>query len=1105
MSLVMSFAPIPNLYLLESMVLSGLGSSVPDDTKLRLKVQAQVRKAEAGIDELKRLPWAGGTVPALNMELKQIKSMRDLKAALKATEALRKKIRVTRKQARGAVKKEQKQAKRDARKDRRSSTDKIAYDSEREEVVSLLAKIEEDPFVRTLGDLGSRIDQVRRGMSDADETLADGKASDAIKAMKKLQDECKAIRKERNKIIKNLHSKHRPIIKDAAALSSRIGSATVLSQDDVTRLRNTLTSFVASLADNPRDKAMATAVKEDIKDLSDEVEELIKERESAQSEAARVALPAITQARDLLQIALGRQVIEVLKKADDTERMLTQNDHAGATKLAGELVQAVPPLRAPLLQDKDDWEGTADLRKLTRAELVEQKTLQDSGDFAFIDDPSELIAAMDALPPAVMVSRTYAECNAVMEAVHDGMTGNAAQRRDWENLAPKREEEQEKFEAAFKEAQEAIEAVAAAMVSAMKAKGDLPGDWAPHDVGGLQGQLDDIAAQWRDLCKRACDEADMDASIAVLMLSSLRNEAQRLLDSDAKLGEALDTDAMNRARAAHDKERAAITGELAAWDLYPLRALKAVRKELAETQARLTSAGSVEEIQALTTRLENIHSKANGEAFLLEKTLEAERNNLDSRMGKAREAVAALKKKATASVLLEKSALKKTRDRCAQEAERLAEQLDTIAGRRSAQVVDVVIEAISMIHEVETRSAALLRLCEGKPETVPLLPDTFAQVIKANRVLLKSKSLKKYRPSDRLILTRDLDAIDERLGGGEHTTRIQKSLDEWAASHAEARARVQKDIQQKQEFDQIHKETKALLKDNSKLFELYPKFYEKLKGDLSSAMQQSETEDGVNSAIGSLLNVKTTLERLIAAGTEDSGAQREQLKNGEASAQAAEDRGKKQEAVWKARVEAFEKRWMPKISSNPRKDDVEQLLESARSAADGDAPNYDSANRYLEMAAQRAMLIIEFPDGPVATSLSRLPTEEKNWRKAVINYQESFAGLRDHFSSLDQPARKELTAGVEELKRMFDSDAFARPVQRICLKGADTKDRAAARESALGTVRRYREELVRDPRFRLLRKHPFQDAGVAAWSGHLIIQRSLIELERLLLMAVPTT
>lgn len=1094
-----------DVFVMESLALSGIGVSMPPEDLLALRLQANLLRIDAGIGDLRRLPWAAGTVPALNLQLAQIKALTDNQQAFDATERMLKTIETTRKQAQAALKQEQKAARKRAKAERRAAADKIAYDAAREEVFALLQEIEADPFVQGLGDLGHQLSQVRKNIGSADELLGSD-AGAAIKAMLQCKSDCKSIAKQRGKILKAMRSKHRALISTATQLSDQIGAAKVLSQEETTRLQNTVSSYVNALAGSPTDKKMAREVEQALGELSGEVAQIIKQRQSAQTEAAKVVIPAVTQARDLLKYALNNEVVgqtrivDVLQKADTAERMLNQNHYTPASELAGELQKQVPDLRDALLLAKSTWEGASGERSADRQALIEQKELQKSGDFLFGNDPGALLSEMLAIPPKVMVSYSYAAATAAMADVHAMVAANTKQREDWTSLGPTRGEEQEKFNQAFKEAQEAIEALAAAMVNEVGEDG-----WVPFDVGGLQSQLDEIYAGWQDLCKRATDETDMDASVSVMMLSVLQREAERMGGSEGALKEAIDNDAFARAQDAYTTARDALVAAIPGWDRYPLDALPSVRSELSETQALLASAATVDDLAALTKRLERVEGTAKAEAFALEKTLEAERGNLDKRLLAARKTIGTLKKKAAKKKRgIGASAINKTRERCGQEAVRLEEQLAVVAGRRSSNVVDLVIEAIRQMYDIEERCKALLGLCAGKKETVPLLPDTFAQVVKANRALLNHKALKKFRPSDRLILERKLDAIADRLGKGEHTSRIQKSLDEWTNEHAEVSAKVERDQKQKDEFDELHKQTKQLLTDNASLFVGYEKFLADLEGKLSSAKTQSEEEDGVNSAVGSLLNVKTTLERLVQSSTEDSGGLREQLKNGEASAQAAEDRSKEQKKTWEARLRAFEDRWLTKISSNPRKADVDALLKQAKKSAGGKAPDYDTANRYLEMAAQRAMLIIEFPDGPVATSLSRLPGEEQKWRQAVGAYKDSFAGLRDHFSSQQPPARKALTDGVDELKRSFDPEAFASYVQRICLKNADPSDRSAAREAALGVVRRYRDELVRDPRFQLLSTHPFQKAGVSAWNGHLTIQRQLIELERLLLMAVPT-
>jgi len=87
---------------------------------------------------------------------------------------------------------------------------------------------------------------------------------------------------------------------------------------------------------------------------------------------------------------------------------------------------------------------------------------------------------------------------------------------------------------------------------------------------------------------------------------------------------------------------------------------------------------------------------------------------------------------------------------------------------------------------------------------------------------------------------------------------------------------------------------------------------------------------------------------------------------------------------------------------------------------------------------------------------------------------------------------------LDELKRLFDPNAFNAIVQGICNTAADRDTRFRLREQGLAQMRRYNETLVQDNRFRLLADNPF---GVK-WNAHLSLRKPLADFERLLLMAV---
>jgi hypothetical protein len=471
----------------------------------------------------------------------------------------------------------------------------------------------------------------------------------------------------------------------------------------------------------------------------------------------------------------------------------------------------------------------------------------------------------------------------------------------------------------------------------------------------------------------------------------------------------------------------------------------------------------------------------------------------------ARAAVKQLDKAAAKRSLLSNSDIKKTRARCAVEAQRLAEQIDTIAGRHASDLLDVFHEGTIALNVVIQRCGKLTALCKTGDESEVVLPDTFASVVKSYHTKLKSKDLAAFRPSDLYVLREDLGAIEKRLGADEHTTRIEASLEEWSQKLDDAMALVARDKREKASFDQLYEVVKGTLKKKKALFRGYEAFYDKLKGDLKAAKQQSETEDGIRSADATIRVAKAAMERVIVASTEE-GRERgltldQELRHGQESATAGTERQKDQKAAWEARVTVFRSRWLRLLPLDEK--DARGLLSIAEKSAGQKPPDYEAANRYLKMAADRAQLALQFPGGPVAVSLSKLPKQGQDWTGAVASYRGSFESLGGAFGELDDPAGAALAAGIAALKLLFDPNAFATIIPRICAKGAGVDERARAREEALAVVRRYRSVLVKDGRFNLLSKHPFSDAG--AWKGHLIIQQPLIELERLLLMAVPTT
>ncbi|MFT5679790.1 MAG: hypothetical protein ACI8RZ_000695 [Myxococcota bacterium] len=1083
------------------------------DEKHQRDFTAGLSKIETGIERLRRLPGTAEDVSKLTESLTAARRIQDPSQGAATVTLILKDLKAAVKRAEDAWKKEQKELKEEAARRRAAMGDEILYESLKAQVQEKLVVIDNEPMMRSVG-LDKRIDAARQARGTADDLLAKGKTTRAVTAMQELLIECGNIIYAWNSQIGEMQGSYKKLLKKTTAYNQLYRSSEVLTQKEKENLSSALDLLILPLVLASTNKKSKKARKLNVSDVKIAIKQQhetalaeIESRTLKLQETTATVKPAVARLRLLLKFALGRELAEPLKMASDAERHLEQREYEAAATLARKVTETRGVLEPVIMTAYGDWNRAL---KEVLPSLTGDIQLQKSGElgtgFNYPHAPELLLKARFALEDGVMSTRTCTEGVADVVKLADAVKENHDLYGEWAALEVFRRKQQQAVSQNAGEVKQTLQELTDKMTRAMSRRDDAPDDWTPFDVGGLQEQLTRALSEWDALCKTAATEGDLATGPTLAALNKIFLTAKLAMLNPDRIEDALDKDLLNAAKAHYNTAESTLSESLPGWEIYPLPHATQMRVSLESGRESFNQTEDTASIHGIAEKMEEMIALGKNEESLTGALLEDARGKLAQRARAARTVVATLVTATEKGGLLTSSSVVKIRQRCRLEATQLSEQIDTISGRHSSDLLDVFHEGTIELGRIEERAKALMEICRtGQEGMPPMLPETFAKVVKTRKSKLESKDLKQFRPSDHYLLKQKIETIEGRLSDGEHTSRIEAAIAEWDVQLKDAMALVARDLVELEQFKQLHQLVSSMLTEKKKLFKKGKDFYKKLSGDLKSAMQLAETEDGIRGADTALRVAKAAIERIIMAATSE-GRDRgmnlgDEIKQGQTEALAGKERIKDLKAAWEARLGAFEDRWLPKLPLD--EEDVSGLVKIAKKSAGQEPPDYEAAKRYLQMAADRAMLAIQFPDGPVSMSLSRLPKEEKKWSQAVAQYRSSFDPLKGVFDLLEDPkAKRAAIASLDELKLQFDPSAFGPTVQRICAKGTDVATRAKARETALAQVRRYRDVLVKDARFRLLSKHPYKTAG--AWKGHLILQRPLIELEHLLLMAVPT-
>ncbi|MEL6344354.1 MAG: hypothetical protein AAFV53_14650 [Myxococcota bacterium] len=1120
--------------------LLGITTTITKEQVLVRDYNAALASLNSGLKELSTLPNTSKTWTKLNRQRRKAvkKSKTDVAAA---TQILQKAITACKqaiKDGKKALKDDIQRRTQEARDQRKAAINQVKYDAKRKELTELLDKIDAEPLMMRVGDLGSRIRQLHVGRSQADEKSENGDHSGATGAIKALIKEANSVISTWNSSLKNskknLKSEHNPwpkyeqlaqLVKTDVLVAEERDAILDVANKKMVQLLD-LTAKKTSKQDQ-RDKG--AEIKQELDDYYGEIalkiDALVKKQERVGKHVQIVA----TRTENLLNMALASEVVDELTWVAESKRFFNQNMFDKAKELADKANSAYASLESTLFQNKSAWEqivSTA-LPELRSAILKQARDAAEGGvDFAFPFAHTALVGRLGEIGGQVMKSRSHKEAIALFNEIKADHQKNVDALSKWGGLSSERGDADQKV----KEAESAVKASLKTLETALKKseKGDQESsDWSPHDMGGFADKLSEIMNEWKTTLNSAVDEPSIDPAATVQELKDLKAEIDKMVSNPKTVTSLVSLDKLSAIIAQFDKKQQKVVDGMQEWKLYPTPTYPRLAEALGPIGAIVGKARSdgdamlkaqnaaginalIPTVQTQIDALKKLEETCKSEIVLIQGLLEEHRSALEKRCDR----VAKLLEKG-AGVARKKTIwpeTRKIRARCAEEIKTLQERLETVRAMKTTLVLNVYNMATTQLNELESRGKELKILAGDKrdSEEIESAEKTAKELLKYKRGLIDRKDFRRFRPSDRYTLGKKLDDI-AKLVGKEHSTRVDAAFVEWNAEYKKALALVERDKRENTAFKKLYKKAITALNEATGAYHLdrYPKLLEKLKGDLSGAYAQSKTEDGIRSADARVRTMLGTLAQMKKTKPKKLG---DALKKQDDQAAAASDKARLDKKTFEARADAYAKEWQKKIKSGvlfnkKYNEEVKPLLDLALKTAGNKPPDFDTANRYLAAAASRAALLIEFPDGPAATSLKKLPSVNAAWAKGVNTFKSKLNDAISYFQNAEldedttqnQKIQAAIVAGLRDLSTLFDANAFGVIVQNLCNTGADRDTRFKQRETGLALVRRYNDIIVQDSRFRLLADHPFE---MDTWTAHFDLKKPLLDFERLLKMAV---
>jgi len=791
----------------------------------------------------------------------------------------------------------------------------------------------------------------------------------------------------------------------------------------------------------------------------------------------------------LREIALASELIEAYSLFDLAEKALGIRNFSLCMKHIASITQHLDQ-RAVLLQN------AADAYRDARSEIGGLKNgisgLLETGKEApgYDPTPGSMSATLKRIESDAGKTLSFTDAVALLAQLSTDLDKAKALKLRFNDtaLVQKRAELHQAVLSADAEAGEAIAELEEKLVT--------EGIEKPERIGGLVEERKQAMAQW-EVTRTSITDPEQLSNAAVLGAFVQIMTKAGILGTGPGLVRLVEQESHAARLKRLEKLRSDVPENLERLASYPGAGLDGLQKRWDELSSAAAKAVAAEDFDALDEQLDAGDQLlidlrgAWGHEEALQRDIRHSLKRVYERIGVNLEELERLANKSTLSF-----ALRAARTEATQNLPRLNYWRDTFWAMTDTRLWTAFHKAERRLEDLDVEVDHWLAAVKGDKSPPQPSTDISASVAQLQqRLKAQTKRFRRFRPSRLDRIGAELDDLKTELASPtESYSRQVASYNAVRKSFRETVEMVDTDVKSLSAFKKERERVWAKVLEKKPYLEPYAVLWKHLEEQKKLATSYSKAEGQIPQAGGVLADLLTFLSDLDSADSKS-----EFLDTQEALHLVEQSEVEALQGRWEARSDALTNGLFKQVVNPDAKEQLKSLYKTASALAE--KGSYEQALKRLDSIEERVVLLLELGPTPRATALDELPGLVARWRKAVGGLQDSINGFADFFKTLEAPMKTEIPKVLSGLVSEFQADVFTAPIELICAKSTAAPTRRSQREVALDAVRRHREAL-RQRRMVLLSQCPYEDAP--ALGGHEKVAVCLDELERQLLMAVPT-
>lgn len=615
--------------------------------------------------------------------------------------------------------------------------------------------------------------------------------------------------------------------------------------------------------------------------------------------------------------------------------------------------------------------------------------------------------------------------------------------------------------------------------------------------GRFVARLDQAKLDWAATAATAPDAASLDERGMMAVLNLIWFDIQHLLDDPDRLGGAIESGRLDRAREVYDVARAAAMGKAE-----QLLAVDAV-----------AGAGAIAWIERLDgsagkAATPGAYRKAAGELGKEAATIGEECAGQRAEVTAAQQALEALlaplpEKLAALKALADKAKNGKAQTQLMALLATLQTSLNGLRAMRKLDQIEALWSTIDEATAFAGEVDASIGAASGKPDAATGATMSFDQARKAitgYKASLEKKDIKIFAAVTAFDISERVKALEKGLGGttmsamATEVAEIGVSLVELKVAAAAAKA----------VFDAFVEDLKPIAaKLEAAVFARAPAYKKSVLARLAAITGDARFEGGMKDAKSKALALSAELDAVVS-GPEDAGGLPQALTDKQAEAVAANNQNEIEKNKWLGQSETLGKALDQLKPVNPG--EVKPLIDSLASAKAAVKKNEDYAagRDQLTSIRKRMGLIAANPAGLSITARNKLPKVTLRVKRAIENFGRGTAAVDSAVQALveadlDQAGKAAVSRQLAAVRGLFNPAAFDVAVSKVAEQGNADTVRSAEREKALRALRQMQAYLTQDFRLQTLADTPFA-SGMDSLVSELAL--SLLDLENNLLVSM---